>query len=248
MDFTGKTVFVTGAASGIGRGVAQAFLNKEANVAAIDINKNGLQTFLDENRADFSRIMAVAMDITDSKEVDIAVAKVIEWSGKIDVLVNSAGIYRQAMLVEMTDEFWDRTQKTNMDGTFYCCRSIAREMIKKKCGRIINLASIAGQRGSVANSHYSATKRAIEGFSKSIALELAPYNISVNCIAPGIILTPIFSEDILRERGEEWLKTIPQGRFGTPEDIAKAVMFLASEYADYITGATLDVNGGMYMR
>lgn len=248
MDFNKKTVLVTGAASGIGRGTARAFLEKGANVAAIDINEKGLQSFLTEYHADADRILTIAIDITDSKEVDRAVAEVIKWSGQIDVLVNSAGIYKQAMLVDMTDEFWETTQKINMNGTFYCCRSVAREMIKKKSGRIINLSSIAGQRGSISNSHYSATKRAIEGFSRSIALELAPYNINVNCIAPGIILTPIFSVDILRERGEAWLKTIPLGRFGVPEDIAKAIILLASDYADYITGVTLDVNGGMYMR
>ena len=111
-----------------------------------------------------------------------------------------------------------------------------------------NFSSIAGQRGSAANSHYTATKRGIEGFSKSIAIELAKYNINVNCIAPGIIKTPIFNEDILAERGAAWLQNCPLGRFGEPDDIAKAVFFLSSKYSDYITGFTLDVNGGMYIR
>ncbi|NPV27541.1 MAG: SDR family oxidoreductase [Firmicutes bacterium] len=248
MDFTQKTVLITGAASGIGKGTAQAFLDRGANIAIVDINEDGLKTFLNENAAHSDRLLALRTDVTKSTEVNQTVTQVIKKWGRIDILVNSAGIYKQAMLVDMTDEFWDQTQKVNMYGTFYFCRAVAREMIKRKNGRIINLASIAGQRGSVANSHYTTTKRGVEGFSRSIALELAPYNITVNCIAPGIIMTPIFDEKILQERGETWLKSIPLGRFGQPEDIAKAIMFLASEYAAYITGITLDVNGGMYLR
>jgi len=119
-------------------------------------------------------------------------------------------------------------------------------MIKRKYGRIINLASSGGQRGSIGNSHYSSTKRGVEGFSRSVALELASYNIRVNCISPGPTLTPILSEEVLKERGEAWLKSIPLGRFGAPEGIANAILFLASEYSDYITGTTLDVNGGIF--
>lgn len=248
MDFTGQTVVVTGSASGIGRGTAQAFLERGANVALLDINETGLNDLINQNEDKAEKLLKLPTDITNSEEVDRSIAKIIEWSGQIDVLVNSAGLYVQEMVSEMSDSFWDKTMKINLYGSFYCCRSVAQEMIKRKYGRIINFGSIAGQRGSIANAHYTTTKRGIEGFSRSLALELAPYNINVNCIAPGIILTPIFSEEILKERGDAWLKTIPLGRFGTPEDISKGVMFLCSEYADYITGFTLDINGGMYLR
>ncbi len=248
MDFTGQTVVVTGAASGIGKGTAQAFLDRGAKIALIDINEAGLDDFINANQNKTNKLLKLPTDITNSEAVDNSIAKIIEWSEQIDVLVNSAGLYVQSTVIDMSDSFWDRTMKINLYGSFYCCRSVAKEMIKKQYGRIINFGSIAGQRGSMANAHYTTTKRGIEGFSRSLALELAPYNINVNCIAPGIILTPIFSEEILKERGEVWLQTVPKGRFGTPEDIANGVMFLSSKYADYITGFTLDINGGMYIR
>ncbi len=248
MDFTGQTVVVTGAASGIGKGTALAFLARGAKVALMDINEAGLDDVVNENQSKAEKLLKLPTDITNSGAVDDSIAKLIEWSGQIDILVNSAGLYVQSMVTDMTDSFWDKTMKINLYGSFYCCRSVAKEMIKKKYGRIINFGSIAGQRGSMANAHYTTTKRGIEGFSRSLALELAPHNINVNCIAPGIILTPIFSEEILKERGDVWLQTVPKGRFGTPEDIANGVMFLCSKYADYITGFTLDINGGMYIR
>lgn len=155
MIFKGKTVFVTGAASGIGRATAEAFLKRGAYVAAVDINSVGLQGLVAEHSDKSERLLPLTVDITQSSQVDDAVGKVVKWTGQIDVLVNSAGIYRQSMLVDMSDEFWDTTQKINMYGTFYCCRAVAREMIKRRFGRIINLASIAGQRGSVANCHYT---------------------------------------------------------------------------------------------
>ena len=248
MNFEGKTVFITGAASGIGQGTAQAFLDIGAKVAAIDINKEGLTAFATANADKADRILTIPTNIVDSFEVDKAVEEVIKWSGQIDILINSAGLYIQEMLTEMTDELWDKIIKVNLYGSFKCTRAVAIEMKKKKYGKIINLGSIAGERGSIANSHYTATKRGLEGFSRSVALELAPYNITVNCIAPGIIMTPIFSGTILEERGQEWLKTIPLGRFGQPIDVANGIMFLCSKYADFITGFTLDINGGMYLR
>jgi 3-oxoacyl-[acyl-carrier protein] reductase len=248
MDFNKKTVVITGAASGIGKATAEWFLKFGAKVAAIDINENGLNTLKNENDEHTENLLLLPTDITVSSDVDSSITKVIEWTGKIDILVNSAGIYVQKLLTDMTDEFWDKTIKVNLYGTFYCCRRVAKEMIKYKYGKIINFSSIAGQRGSAANSHYAATKRGIEGFSKSIAIELAKYNINVNCIAPGIIKTPIFPDEILAERGADWLRSCPLGRFGEPDDIAKAVFFLSSEYSDYIVGVTLDVNGGMYIR
>ncbi|EHQ89418.1 SDR family NAD(P)-dependent oxidoreductase [Desulfosporosinus youngiae] len=248
MNFEGKTVFITGAASGIGKGTAQSFMDKGAKVAAIDINQAGLAAFAADNVDKVDRLLTIPTNIVNTQEVDEAVDAVMKWSGQIDILINSAGLYVQEMLTEMSDELWDRTIKVNLYGSFNCTRAVAREMKKKKYGKIINMGSIAGERGSIANSHYTTTKRGIEGFSRSVALELAPYNITVNCIAPGIIMTPIFSAEILQERGDAWLKTIPLGRFGQPKDVANGIMFLCSEYADFITGFTLDINGGMYLR
>jgi NAD(P)-dependent dehydrogenase (short-subunit alcohol dehydrogenase family) len=248
MDFKGQTVFVTGAASGIGKGTAQTFLDNGAKVAAIDLNKAGLEAFVAENADKADRILTIPVNITDSEQVDKAVEEVIKWSGQIDILINSAGLYVQEMLTEMSNELWDSHMKVNLYGSFYCTRAIARYMKERKYGKIICMASIAGERGSVANCHYTTTKRGIEGFCRSAALELAPYNINVNCIAPGIIMTPIFSGAILEERGDAWLKATPLGRFGQPSDIANGMMFLCSEYSSFITGFTLDINGGMYMR
>ena len=248
MNFDGKTVFITGAASGIGMGTAQTFLDHGANVAAIDINETGLAEFVNNNPDKANKILAIPTDIVNSQAVDSTVEKVIAWTGQIDILINSAGLYIQEMTTEMSDELWDKTIKVNLYGSFYCARAVAREMKKRNYGKIINFGSIAGQRGSLANSHYTATKRGLEGFSRSLALELAPFNITVNCIAPGIIRTPIFSDEILAERGDTWLKSIPLGRFGETKDIANGTMFLCSEYADFITGFTLDINGGMYLR
>lgn len=248
MNFDGKTVFITGAASGIGKGTAQAFLDNGAKIAAIDVNKEGLAAFVAENADKADKILCVPTNIVDSAAVDKAVKEVIEWSGQIDILINSAGLYVQEMLTEMPNELWDSHMKVNLYGTFNCTRAVAREMKKNKYGKIICMASIAGERGSIANCHYTTTKRGIEGFSRSVALELAPYNINVNCIAPGIIMTPIFSGTILEERGDAWLKATPLGRFGQPMDIANGIMFLCSEYSSFITGFTLDINGGMYLR
>ncbi|MEA4926446.1 MAG: SDR family NAD(P)-dependent oxidoreductase [Syntrophomonadaceae bacterium] len=248
MNFEGKTVFITGAASGIGKGTAQAFLDNGAKIVALDLNKDGLAAFVAENADKADKILVIPTNIVNSEEVDKAVEEAIKWTGQIDILVNSAGLYVQEMITEMSNELWDSHMKVNLYGSFNCTRAVAREMKKRNYGKMINMASIAGQRGSVANCHYTTTKRGIEGFSRSVALELAPYNINVNCIAPGIIMTPIFSGAILEERGEAWLKATPMGRFGQPIDIANGVMFLCSEYSSFITGFTLDINGGMYMR
>ena len=248
MHFEGKTVLITGAGSGLGKECAQAFLDRGAKVAAVDINQQALSDFLAANEGKSDRILTSVTDIVDREAIDRAVADVIQWSGQIDCLICSAGLYIQAMVDEMTDELWDRHMKVNLYGSFYCTRAVAKEMKKRNYGKIIHFSSIAGERGSIANSHYTATKRGLEGFSRSVALELAPFNINVNCVAPGIIMTPIFSGKILEDRGDAWLKSTPLGRFGQPIDIANGIMFLCSEYSSFITGFTLDINGGMYMR
>ena len=165
--------------------------------------------------------------------------------GKIDILVNNAGIWKYAKLHEMTEAQWDETININLKGIFTCCKHVSKIMIEQKYGKIINISSTAGQRGEADHSHYAASKGAIISFTKSLAPELAPYNITVNCVAPGWIhsdMTQPVIDD--KEYYERVLNTIPMRRFGEPEEIAGAVLFLASELGNYVTGEIVNVNGG----
>lgn len=243
MNFYGKTVIVTGAASEIGKKTVRQFLCSDARVAAVDIDQDRLDNLIKENHDKIGQLLILSTDITNSSDVDKTVARIANWSGRIDILVNMAGICQQSVITEITDKTtWDILTKNDLYGTFYFCRSVAKVMVKFKYGKIINFTSILGEKGLPSN-RYNVAKKGIEGFSKSIALELAKHNINVN-----IINTPILNNKVLSERGAILLQSIPLGRFGEPEDVVKAVFFLSSEYSDYITGITLDVNGGMYIR
>lgn len=253
MRFDNQVVLITGGASGIGKATAEMFLAKGARLAVVDINEKALLAFSEEKKEQANNIATFKCDVSASNDVDETVSKIIEKCGQIDVLVNSHGIYQPTLTRDMTDEHWDKTIRTNLYGVFYLCRRVSKEMTTRRYGKIINIASVAGQRGSIANGHYSASKRGIEGFTKSLALELVEYNISVNCIAPGIIDTPMVefedvNEEMKNQRIAAWKNAIPMKRFGEAKELAGAILFLASEYASYITGLTIDVNGGMYLR
>ena len=171
------------------------------------------------------------------------VAKCVEVFGRIDILVNCAGIYKDVLFKDMTDEQWHQTINIDLNGVYNCTKAVTDVMIEQKYGRIISLTSQAAVQGSVLHSHYSAAKAGIIGLTVSLARELAEFNIRVNCIAPGIIATKMVEQGA-KERGDMWMANIPLKRFGTPDEVANVVLFLASDYSSYMTGQTLNVTGG----
>jgi 3-oxoacyl-[acyl-carrier protein] reductase len=242
-----KKAIVTGASGGIGRAIAVALALRGADIA-VNYNRK-----LEEAKVTAKEIEAlgrnallVKADVANSLEVNQMIDKVLEEFGRIDILVNNAGIFEVALVHEMTDEQWDRTLNTNLKGVFNCCRAVVKHMIKQKSGKIVNISSIDAHRGYLGGAHYAASKAGIIGFTKSLAREVASYGICVNAVAPGEIETEMTREELNQFR-DEFLKQIPMGRIGKPEDVAGAVAFLCTDEANYITGETINVNGGWWM-
>ncbi|MEE9256459.1 MAG: SDR family NAD(P)-dependent oxidoreductase [bacterium] len=241
-DFQGRAVLITGGAGDIGRAAARRFQEGGARVVLLDSNAAALDSALGELPGAEAR----RVDVTNLAEVDAAFAEIHSALGRIDVLVNCAGIYRHRLVAEMSEEEWDETLSVNLRGVFAACRAAGKIMAAQEGGgSIVNLASIAAQRGSPLHAHYAASKAGIIGFGRGLAMELAP-KVRVNAVAPGIIESRMIRE--MREtRGEEWMRQIPLERSGTPDEVADAICFLASDRAAYINGAVLNVNGGMWM-
>jgi NAD(P)-dependent dehydrogenase (short-subunit alcohol dehydrogenase family) len=247
-DLTNKVAIVTGARRGIGKGIALMLAQAGAKVVVSDIDEKECQKVVEEIKKIGSDGLAIKCDVTNRKEVEEMVKKTIEKFGRIDILVNNAGIAPFKPFLEITEEEWDRVLAVNLKGYYLCAQAVAKEMIKRGWGRIINIASIAmGQVGfGFPNlTHYCASKGGIVAFTEALALELTPKGINVNAISPGVIATemakPVIEDEKIKQ---SILARIPKGRIGQPEDIAAAVVFLSSEEADYITGATLVVDGG----
>lgn len=243
-----KVALVTGARRGIGKGIALVLAKAGAKVIVTDIDEKECQVVLKEIEKLGSQCLAKKVDVTNKKEIEEAVKAAIDKFGKLDILVNNAGICPFKPFLELTEEDWDKVLDVNLKGYFLCSQAAAREMAKQKWGRIINIASVAmGQMGvGMANIvHYVASKGGVAGMTEALAVELAPYGINVNAVSPGLIETkmaePVISDPAAREA---ILKRVPKGRTGQPKDIAQAVVFLASEEADYVTGAILVVDGG----
>ena len=243
-----KVALVTGARRGIGRGIALALAEVGAKVVVTDIDEKECQEVVKEIEKSGGEAIAKKVDVTNKKEVEEAVKAAIDKFGKLDILVNNAGIAPFKPFLELTEEDWDKVLDINLKGYFLSAQAVAKEMVKQKWGRIINIASVAmGQQGIGFSTlvHYVASKGGVAGMTEALAVELAPYGINVNAISPGLIETkmvePIMSDPVAREG---ILKRVPKGRVGQPKDIAQAVVFLASEEADYITGAILVVDGG----
>jgi 3-oxoacyl-[acyl-carrier protein] reductase len=188
---------------------------------------------------------AAIMDVTDPKGIETTVNAVLAKHGRIDILVNNAGITRDQLLMRMKREDWDKVLEVNLTGTFNCTQAVLRPMMKQRAGRIISISSVVGQMGNAGQSNYAASKAAVIGFSKSLAREVASRSITVNVVAPGLIDTDM-TRALPPEVQAEWASRVPLGRFGSAEDVATAVCFLASDEASYITGQVLAVNGGMY--
>ncbi len=247
-DLSGKTAIVTGARRGIGRGIVLALAEAGADVVVSDISQEDCQKVVEEIEGLGKRAFAVKCDVTQKSEVDEMVKKTVEEFGKIDILVNNAGIAPLKPFLEISEEEWDKVLDVNLKGYFLCAQAAAREMVKQKSGKIVNIASVAmGQMGvGFANlAHYCASKGGVAALTEELCLELTPKGINVNAIAPGVIETPM-SEPILAdpEVKKGLLARIPRGRVGQPEDVAHAVVFLSSAEADYISGAVLTVDGG----
>ena len=252
MDFAGKVVLVTGATKGMGRGIARALVDQGASVAVCARTGSALEKLVQEVEASGGRILAMRADVSLGKDVEDMFSKILARWGKIDILVNNAGIFLTSPVVEMSEEDWDVTMAVDLKGVFLCSRAAARQMVKQKSGRIINISSIAQVRGGTPqHAHYGAAKAGVGAFTKTLAKELGPYGITVNCVAPGLIedteMTQAFKALMGESHINAFLATIPLGYFGKVQDIVEAVMFLASDGARYITGETLNVNGGMHM-
>lgn len=239
-----EVVLITGASGGIGSATAKVFANAGYKVA---IHYNSNEDAANSLKADIESVGGICAvfkaDISDSVQVKTMFRNIKETLGAVDILVNNAGAGKQIMFQDISDELWHDTFGINVDGAFYCCREALSDMIRKKSGRIINISSIWGVTGASCEVHYSAAKAALIGLTKALAKELGPSNITVNCVAPGVIDTAMNShlgEEVLKELADE----TPLSKLGTPEDVAEAILFLASDKASFITGQVLGVNGG----
>ena len=247
MLLDGKTALVTGASRGIGRAIA---IRLASEGAAVAINYAGNVKAAEEVKAVIEaaggRAMLVQADVADSTAVDAMIKAVIEAFGQIDILVNNAGITRDGLLMRMKEEDWDAVINTNLKGIFHCTKAVSKLMMKKRYGRIVNMASVVGLIGNAGQSNYAAAKAGVIGFSKSMARELASRGITVNMVAPGFIDTDMTA--VLPDKVREaMVADIPLGKIGTPENVADAVVFLVSDQASYITCQTINVDGGMVM-
>lgn len=247
MQLKGKTAVVTGGSRGIGKAIALQLAAKGANVVVnYTSSREAALAVVDEIEAMGVSGKAVKADVSKGEEVENLVNEVLNTFGSIDILVNNAGIARDNLIIRMTEQEFDEVINTNLKGAFICTKSIARVMIKQKSGKIINVSSVVGIIGNAGQSNYAAAKAGLIGFTKSMAKELAKRGINVNAVAPGFIETDMTSK-LPEKVKEEFQKNIPLMRAGKPEDIAKVVLFLASEYSDYITGQVIHIDGGMVM-
>ena len=241
-----KIAVVTGAGRGIGRAVALAYAKMGADVVCVSRTEENSAKVAEEVEAIGRRAWAVAVDVSDTAAVDAAAKGILESTGRVDILVNNAGVTRDNLLMRMSEEEWDTVIDTNLKGAFNFTKALTRPFIKQRSGRIINIASVIGLIGNPGQSNYAASKAALIGFTKSIAKELATRGITVNAIAPGFIETDMTAA-LSEKMREGILGNVPLERFGSPDDIAHAAVFLAMEPSGYITGQVLTVDGGMVM-
>ncbi|MDR4887500.1 SDR family NAD(P)-dependent oxidoreductase [Fredinandcohnia sp. QZ13] len=239
-----KKAIVTGAGRGIGLAIAKKFLQEGAQVVICDINEENLNKAEDELRQ-YGEVYAKKVNITDRSEVESLVAFAKEKLGRIDVLANNAGIAHFEPFLEVSDEYWNKTLSVNLTGTFLCSQVIAGEMVKQKYGSIVNMSSSNGILAEANLAHYNASKGGVKLLTKTMAIELAPYNIRANNVCPGFILTDLAIEGGISEKDlKEYTQKIPLNRYGKVEEVANAFCFLASDEASFITGTELVVDGG----
>jgi 3-oxoacyl-[acyl-carrier protein] reductase len=243
MDLTGKVALVTGGTRGIGRAIAEALHGAGAKVAVLG---RDAARAAEAARQIGERTLGVAANMADAATVNAAVEAVETELGPVDILVNNAGLTKDGLLARMSEADWDAVLDTNLKGAFIAMKAVSRGMMKRRAGRIINITSVVGIRGNAGQANYAASKAGLLGLTKSIARELASRNVLVNAVAPGFIDTDM-TRALTDDQRTALAKQIPLGRLGAPEDIARAVLFLASDHAGYITGQVLVVDGGMVM-
>jgi 3-oxoacyl-[acyl-carrier protein] reductase len=243
MDLTGRVALVTGGSRGIGRAIAESLHGAGARVAVLGRDAERAQvaaTALGE------RALAVTADVASADQVAQAVAAVEQGLGPIDILVNNAGLTRDGLLARMTGDDWDAVLEANLKGAFLLTKAVTRGMMKRRWGRVINITSVVGLMGNAGQANYAASKAGLIGLTKAVAREFASRNVLVNAVAPGFIDTDM-TRALTDQQREVLLAQIPLGRLGQAADVARAVLFLASDHADYITGQVLVVDGGMVM-
>ncbi len=240
-DLTGKTALITGATGGIGEAIATKFYEQGANVILTGRKVEVLESL--KNKLG-ERAHIIPADLSDSEKIKELVNEALKITGKIDILVNNAGLTRDTLMMRMKDEDWQSVIDVNLTACFKLTREVLTPMMKNRYGRVINITSIVGWMGNAGQANYCATKAGLTGMSKALSMEVASRGITINCIAPGFISTPmtdVLSEDVKNKMMEQ----IPLKRFGTPDDVANSAVFLSSDEASYITGQTIHVNGGM---
>ncbi len=246
LNFTGKTALVTGASQGIGRACAMRLARAGASVALAARNQENLKEVAAEIAASGGSAEIFALDVANEESIKAAAKAVLAHFGKLDILVNNAGITRDNLLLRMKRVDWDDVLATNLTGTFLLTQALIGSMVKARYGRIVNVSSVVGRMGQAGQANYAASKAGLIGFTRSLARELASRGVTANVVAPGYIQSPMTA--VLDEKQQQSIIAhIPVGRIGSDEEVAHAVAFLASEASGYITGAVLDVNGGMYM-
>jgi len=243
MELEGKVAVITGSSRGIGRAVAERFAAEEALVVITSRSQADLDVVAAGIKSRGGQALAISANIDDRVQVESLFDQVLQAHGRVDVLVNNAGIHRVVPFLELTEEEWDRVMQTNLKGTFYCLKAVLPGMVARGQGVIINVASVAAKTGGkFPVHHYVAAKSAIIGLTKSLSSEFAPLGLRVNCVCPGITDTGM-AKDIK----PHFEPIIPMRRLGTPEEVAEVILFLASDRASYITGEITDVNGGLFM-
>jgi len=250
IDLTGKTAIITGAASGIGRATALALSGAGAAVTInYRRNEKDAELLRKEILSGGGRAIAVQADVTIAADVDALVKRAGEEFGPVDILVNNAGsLIERLRILDITEERWDEVLNLNLKSAFLCSKAVVPSMIERKTGAIINLSSIAGRTGGALGSiHYSTAKGGLITFTKGLAKELAPFGIRVNAVSPGVIDTPYHEQFSSPEMMKGYVNSIPMGRVGTAEEVAKVIAFLASDAASYLAGETIEINGGMFM-
>ena len=242
MNFKGKKVLVTGATGGIGGSIIKKFLSLNASVLGTGTNQEKLELL----KKEFPTLITEGFDISKHDEIDSFIDRVFSSLGGLDILINNAGITKDNLSLRMKNEEWQKVIDINLTSTFYLCKSAIKKMLKNKFGRVVNITSIVGHTGNIGQANYSASKAGIVALSKSLAIEYAKKNITINCVSPGFIQTNM-TDKISEQFRSELMSRIPMNRLGTGEDVSDTVAFLSSDSSSYITGETIHVNGGMYM-